>query len=67
MASEHEERVVGKRKAPVCMVLYRCPKCGVGDTFDAYAGPPSCSGIRYAEHQIAFMEPLRVIRDRSEP
>lgn len=58
------ERVVGKRIAPECRVMYQCEKCKVGDVFDAYMGPPTCLGnpTTGTAHPPEFMKPLRLMK-----
>lgn len=58
------KRVVGDKEAPKLRVLYRCDACQVGDTFDAYDGPPMCSGdpTHGSGHAKCFMVPLRIIK-----
>ena len=56
------ERVVGKTIAPELRVLYRCDVCHVGDVFDAYMGPPSCTGMTIDTHPKVFMVPLRIFK-----
>lgn len=53
-----------KRIAPELRILYRCPECMVGDTFDPYDGPPSCSGdpTHGNAHTKTFMQPLRIYK-----
>lgn len=59
------KRVIGKKEAPRLLVLYRCPKCEVGDTFDAYDGVPSCSGdpTHSNAHPKEFMTPIRLVKN----
>lgn len=59
------KRVIGKKEAPRLLVLYRCPKCEVGDTFDAYDGVPSCSGdpTHGSAHPKEFMTPIRLVKN----
>lgn len=49
------------RRAPACMVRFKCPKCGGESVLDAYLGVPHCPDDR------ADLEPISVVRDTPPP
>lgn len=56
------ERIVGvggmRRKAPECLVLFRCGACGGGEVLDAYKGPPTHT----CKPNNEFMIPIRIAK-----
>jgi hypothetical protein len=52
---------VHQRKAPQCMVRFRCPDCGGESILDAYMGVPHCPIDR------KDLEPISVVRDTPPP
>lgn len=59
MAKEVEEVVVGKRKAPVCMVVMQCGTCKGVKNVNAYLGPAICGCVANLGSQ-PFMTPVRL-------
>lgn len=49
------------RRAPQCMVRFKCPQCGGESTLDAYLGVPHCPDDN------KDLEPISVIRDSPPP
>lgn len=58
-------RVVGKRQAPRCLILFSCPKCWYSQVLDAYDGPPSCIGSAEngTSHVNTFMRPVTLSQE----
>lgn len=50
------EEVVGKRIAPACVVLFRCPTCKGVAPINAYKGVPTCT----CKPRNPFMVPIRL-------
>lgn len=56
MSDQSGRRVVGKREAPSCLVVFLCEECGYVSVLDTYDGPPTCFG-QARSHQARFMTP----------